>query len=719
MATQRTSISQHEDPTQPSTEVALRCAAMEGRVLELEAELARLKGKSQPVISSTRGPLVSTTPNHEPSTVLPPASDVNEERFRLLAEYSTDMISRHLPDGRYIYVSPASRSILGRTPEQVVGYDPYEFMAPEDRHIVRDAHKIQLETPGPNTVTYRLMHPNGKKNWVESISHCIVDQDNKIQEIHVATRNVNDRVLAQQALIKSEEAYRSLIECATDLIFRLDSNYRILYINKAVSQETREFLLGTSFFDRVEPKDHTLLREVFHKVFVNNEHVSIELKVIPVSCEAHWYSFRFAPIQEDGVTVAATAIATDITHRKETDQALLLVRSAIENVQDAVIITSPDLDAPGPNIVYVNHAFETMTGYTAKEVLGKNPRILQGPKTDRNVLDTMRKSLAQRQMFHGETINYKKDGSEYHLEWDISPIRNEQGEVINYVSIQRDITEWRRQEETARHHQAELAHVGRLSTMGEMASGLAHELNQPLTAITNYTRGCLRRLAATPHADPKIAQAIELAALQADRAGQIIRRLRQFIRKRVPQHVPVAINNVVQDTITLISGEVRQYQINLQCDLALDLPMVKADHIQIEQVVLNLLRNSFEALTHLPTSVRQVTIYTRLVKGGVRLSVSDNGSGMDKETALRIFEPFFTTKNRGLGMGLPICQSIIESHNGQLWADQPNFQLDKLEDRDTLFPNHTGGLFHLWLPQLTADDLADCQETAELTDNFI
>lgn len=738
MATEHTSISPQTDPSLMRTEPSERCRLIQSKISQLQAELARLTQND--VATSNDDALAHSTdntgtghrePDHpakpmlqglDPSTNSGPkhaAWQDDEYEFRLLAEYSSDMISRHAADGSFIYVSPACRHILGREPHEIIGHNAYEFMAPQDHDHVRKGHDEQLQTAGPSNVTYRLVHPDGKVIWVESTTHCLVDADHNVTAIHVATRNVNDRVLAQQALVKSEAEYRSLIECATDIIFRLDRNYRIVYLNNALSKETRTALLGSSFFDRLEPKDHPKLQAIFETVFVHNEPVSTELKVIPVTCESHLYAFRFAPIQEQGQTVAATVIATDISHRIETDQALLLVRSAIENVQDAVMITSPELDAPGPNIIYVNPAFEKMTGYSAQEIQGKNPRILQGPKTDRRVLDRLRQHLSQGRIFHGETINYRKDGGEYFLEWDISPIHDDQGKVINFVSIQRDITELRRQEEASRFHQSELAHVGRLSTMGEMVSGLAHELNQPLTAIANYTRGCLRRLEAAPHTDPRIAQAIELAAVQADRAGQIIRRMRQFIRKRVPQHVPVAINHVVNDTVGLIECDARQYQIDLQCDLAPDLPMVKADHIQIEQVVLNLLRNAFEALAHLPANDRHVAIYTRAIKGGVRLSVLDNGGGMDETTTLRIFEPFFTTKNRGLGMGLPICQSIIESHNGLLWVDRPHNHPDKVEDRETLFPRRNGELFHLWLPQISAEDLLDSQNHIGMKDELL
>lgn len=634
----------------------------------------------------------------------------SEERFRLLAENSNDMISRHAPDGTYLYASPACRNILGLEPYEIIGRDAYEFILPEDRHIVRAAHNLQLDKAHANTTTYRLVHRDGRALWVESTTRCVMSDKGEILEIHSATRNINDRRLAQQALEESEELYRSLIECASDVIMRLDPDHRIIFINQAIDRDIRAKLRGQRFIDSIHPDYHPQTLAALSQVFEHQKATAAELLVTQVDGQLRWFSCRFAPILNQGQTVAATVLATDITQRKETENALLLVRSAIENVQDAVVITTSDLTPPGPQIVYVNKAFERMTGYSKDEILGQSPRILQGPRTDRNVLEKLKVHLSQNRVFHGETINYRKDGTEYYLEWDISPVLDENGQVINYVSVQRDLTELRRQEEIARHNQAELAHVGRLSAMGEMASGLAHELNQPLTAISNYTRGCLRRLQASPHPDPKIAEAIEAASMQADRAGQIIRRLRQFIRKRVPQHIPVALNDVVRDAMALMTGEIRQHQVNVNLKLTQDIPMVKADHIQVEQVVLNLLRNGIEAMSDLPHPQRRLSIFTVVDNHGVRLTVRDNGPGMDSVTQDRIFEPFFTTKTRGLGMGLPICQSIVESHGGRLWVEKNPQSLPPV------YQSESGAVFHLWLPQISPEDLQVSREPADTGD---
>ncbi|HEX7009903.1 MAG TPA: ATP-binding protein [Phycisphaeraceae bacterium] len=370
--------------------------------------------------------------------------------------------------------------------------------------------------------------------------------------------------------------------------------------------------------------------------------------------------------------------------QQQLEEQLRLIRSAVDQIDEAVVITEVQLDPPGPRIIYVNPGFERMTGYQAHEVIGRTPRILQGPRTSRAVLDRLRKQLEQGLPFHGQTVNYRKDGSEFILDWDITPLRNAQGRITHWVSIQRDVTAQKAAEELARRHEEELAHIGRLSTMGEMASGLAHELNQPLAAITNYIQGCLRRLQSGPIPPGDLEQIMTRIAAQAERASQIIRRLRNFVRKRQTRRSSTRVNDLVMDAIALIEPQVRQQNIQLRLELGADLPLVLLDSIQVEQVILNLVRNAIEAMEDNAPQDRMLTIQTvRESPALVRVSVRDRGQGVAQGAYNRIFDPFFTTKPRGMGMGLTISQSIVQAHHGRLWAQRN-------EDR--------GMTFHFTLP---------------------
>ncbi len=233
-------------------------------------------------------------------------------------------------------------------------------------------------------------------------------------------------------------------------------------------------------------------------------------------------------------------------------------------------------------------------------------------------------------------------------------------------------------------HQIELAHMSRLSVMGEMAASLAHELNQPLHAAKNYARGSIRRMLKSAEHDGEVLTALEHIADEADRAAEILRRVRDFVQKTGPHISTISLNDLVREAVAINSLELKQIRAKIVCELAPDIAPVTADPIQIEQVVVNLARNGLESMYGVPEEQRVLSIGTRRCdEQTIEVFVRDRGKGIGEEEMARIFEPFFTTKPEGMGMGLAISRSIIQAHEGRLWAS-PN------EDR--------GCTFHFTLP---------------------
>jgi signal transduction histidine kinase len=245
----------------------------------------------------------------------------------------------------------------------------------------------------------------------------------------------------------------------------------------------------------------------------------------------------------------------------------------------------------------------------------------------------------------------------------------------------------------ARKHQAELARAARLSTLGGMAAGLAHEINQPLAAIVSYARGCARRLRSGDTSPEALLDVIESIGAQGLRAAAVLRRIRDFVRHREMSRERIDLGTLVRDALHFAEVEARQLGIALRVELSPTPLEVEVDPVQIEQVVLNLVRNGFEASatrSHIggdggdDRQRREVLIRTLRTPGGVQIAVSDTGPGMSPEVAARLFEPFFTTKHDGLGLGLSISRSIVEAHDGRLWASTDSLR---------------GATFHVELPQ--------------------
>lgn len=252
------------------------------------------------------------------------------------------------------------------------------------------------------------------------------------------------------------------------------------------------------------------------------------------------------------------------------------------------------------------------------------------------------------------------------METHVAPLRDSRQKIVALLGITRDITARKHTEDEVRLHYRELAHAARVNTMGEMASGLAHELNQPLAAIANYSRGCLRRIRSGAGTVDELTLAIEQVCGQADRAADIIRSLRRFVNKEDSPHQPQALHAIVREAMLIAGPEVHLHRIDVKLDLAHDMPVVIGHAIQIEQVVLNLVRNAVEAMDEVAVEQRRLELRTFLHGGSAVLEVQDSGPGLSGEMQARIFDPFFTTKPAGMGMGLPICRSIVEAHGGTL-----------------------------------------------------
>jgi C4-dicarboxylate-specific signal transduction histidine kinase len=269
-----------------------------------------------------------------------------------------------------------------------------------------------------------------------------------------------------------------------------------------------------------------------------------------------------------------------------------------------------------------------------------------------------------------DDIFWRKDGSSFPVEYSSTPLRDGSGSTIGSVVIFRDISDRKQAEENEIKHRRELAHVARISTMGEMASGMAHELNQPLTAIASNADACLR-MAESPELDEDaLGEVLDRISLQARRAGAIIQQLRNFVRKELPDRTRINLNDLIEEVLILVSHTLRQDGVTLQLDLATDLPDVYVQHIQIDQVILNLVKNAIEAMVEGGGSTRRLTITTAVNDSGLpQVSIADTGPGMTDEMKQQLFVPFVTTKKDGMGLGLSISEGIITEHGGQLVLD--------------------------------------------------
>jgi PAS domain S-box-containing protein len=303
-----------------------------------------------------------------------------------------------------------------------------------------------------------------------------------------------------------------------------------------------------------------------------------------------------------------------------------------------------------------------------EDIVGKCMDTLVAPEFAELYRETMRRVFAGDAVvceFRAVTL---KDSIRW-METHAVPLRDAGGTIYALLGITRDVSEHMLAEEQTRRHQTELARVARMSTMGEMATGIAHELNQPLAAIANFARGCLRRVHGAQIELRDLVKPLEEICEQAERAGEVISHVRDFVRKREPQLCAADINQIVRNVAKFAEIEARQHDATLRLVLARDMPQIWADPIMLEQVIGNLVRNSIEAMHDAGSWPREIAVHTgRGADDGIDVEIRDTGPGIDGALIEQVFDQFFSTKPEGVGMGLSISRSIVDSHGGSIAA---------------------------------------------------
>lgn len=521
--------------------------------------------------------------------------------------------------------------------------------------------------------------------------NCIFKHDLGVHQIEVEMQNRALRKVQQQ-LEETRDRYTDLYDFSTINCFTFNEKGIIERINltgASMLGTVRSNIIGSSFSRWLEKDSLNKFHDHIHTVFQSDIKISDEFNIkndAGDSIEVRIESIRSKYVTSDNYE--CRSIVLDITESNSIKNKLFLQARQLKLITDALPVLIAYVDTDEKHL-FANKIYINSVDLTAKEVIGYSVSEVWGQDIYKNIKKFLKLALA------GQLINFDMelplgDVGRRYFHTTLIPDKDDANQVYGVIVLIGDITSRLVIESIDRKRLLEIAHISRLSTMGEMATEIAHELNQPLAAISIYSDACRRLILSGQGEQEKIIQSLSDINVQAERAGEVIRRIREFASKKDLLKQECDINTIVEEALELLKVEIRTRNVYLKLKLAEELPEIFIDKILIEQVIFNLVRNALEAMDEIDESLRVLEIHTS--KGNLNeivVSVDDAGPGLSDREIKHLFEPFYTSKLEGMGMGLTISHSIIEAHHGRIWAVQND---------------HGGTTFVFTLPQIIKDN---------------
>jgi PAS domain S-box-containing protein len=508
--------------------------------------------------------------------------------------------------------------------------------------------------------------------------------------LHIDITELKER---ESALRRSEEKFRNLLEGSIQGVF-IHRDWHPLFVNQTLADmlgydSPEDLLTLHSLAQVIAPEDYPRLKEI-RRARMRGEAAPMRhtAKYLRKDGTTVWLEAMNRTVIWDGAP-AIQSVFIDVTDRIQAEGALRTSERRFQDFAEASADWFWEMDE-NLRFTYLSSRYESVTRGSGERMLGKTLSEVRGADAADEAWTRHLADLeANRPLRDFQFVNRRRDGQTHYYLINGKPVFDSGGKFLGYRGTGSDITVRKRAEEALlerevrlRELQAELYHVSRSGAMGHLSSALAHELNQPLAAIMNYAQAGRRMMEPDVNGGPgKILEMLNKTVEQASRAGETIRRLRDFFKKGESVPTPQCVNQVVEDAASLALIDAPRMGVQYKLSLSEDLPVIRIDRIQVQQVVLNLVKNAVEAVA--ACQRRELAIETSARDGGVQVTVRDTGPGLSPEVARRLFEPFVTDKPEGLGMGLSISRRIITAHGGRLWTE----------------PNPEGGAcFHFTLP---------------------
>jgi PAS domain S-box-containing protein len=595
-----------------------------------------------------------------------------EQSLRLVVDGIAGLVAIMSATGEVEVVNRQVSDYFGKAVEEMKGWSTSDAVHPDDLPAVISAWRHSVETLLPYDIDHRLRRADSVYRWFHARGLPLLDAEGRIVRWYVLLTDIDDRRRAEEKLRASEINLKQIIDTIPTAAWSARPDGYCEFVNQRwldYAGLSAEQAVGWGWGAAIHPDDLPGLVEYWKTCLASGTPVNTEARMRRFDGVHRWFLFRASPLRgESGNIIKWYGTNTDIEDRKRAEEKLQAretnLRQIIDGIPGLVAAISP---AGVPEVM--NQPFLEYFGKTAEEMRNWSTNGVIHPDDLPRVIDAFTNSIATGTPFDLEIRYHRADGVYRRFEVRIHPARDADGRITRWYGLLIDIEDRKRAEEALSKAQSELAHVSRVTSLGAMTASIAHEVNQPLSGIITNAGTCLRMLATDP---PNVEGARETARRtirDGNRMSEVITRLRALFSKKEPTTEPVNLNEAALEVIALSIVDLQKNRVMLRPELADNLPVVAGDRVQLQQVILNLLRNGSDAMSAVEDRPRQLLIRTERDEGDrVRLTVQDAGVGFDPQAVDRLFDAFFTTKGDGMGIGLSVSRSIIERHHGRLWA---------------------------------------------------
>jgi PAS domain S-box-containing protein len=596
----------------------------------------------------------------------------SEERYRTILEEMQDGYFEVDLVGNFTFVNDALCRQLRYSREELIGMNNRNMTAASDVENVYKAFNEVYRSGHPiRDFTFKTVRKDGTIGLGELAVFPLRSEKGDIIGFRGIGRDIAGRLQMLEDLRRSDERYRTVLDEMEEAYYELDLNGNLTFFNDALvrkSKRPREQLVGLGFKDYTPAKDVGRVFKAFNQVYKTGKPLKgIPLQIVREDGIILSSEDTILPLRNKaGEIIGFRGVSHDVTERLNMMEALRRSEERYRTMLDEMEEAYYEVDLKG-DFTFFSDALCRQLGYSREEITGMSYKLYVPRENSKQVFEVYNavyNTGEPRKLFASSQI--RKDGTRVYTEDSIFPMRDEEGKIVGFRGISRDVTERKRAEEERKQLEQKAQFSSRLASVGELASGVAHEINNPLTAVIGYAHLLLGR----KDIPEDIRRDIEVINEGAQRVAGIIKKLLVFARQARPERTYVDINEIINTTLELRAYSLQSNNVKVILQLDPDLPMTVADPGQLQQVFLNLIMNAETEVKSVHGGGR-LAIKTERAGDSLRISFKDNGLGIAKENLERIFNPFFTTRRvgQGTGLGLSVCHGIVTEHKGRIWAE--------------------------------------------------